>query len=145
MPGDKDDDDFWGSLTDDDDAGRASRTSPDTTTDSSPVMKRREAPVASLDTERPTPTKRRPGRWSWSIRVGVAALIGYGLGLITPTPEGIELSRDEVADAVRIEIHAADQTFVIDNANDLSADELNEVINDLVEASRAAEGADAGG
>jgi len=147
MPGDKDRDDFWSNLAaegdDDDDDDTSAPASDSPARDTSPVIRRREAPVTTVTTEptkTTTPTKRRPGRWHWGFRIGLAALVGYGLGLITPTPEGAEISRDDADDDVRIEIEGAGgQRFVIDNATDLSPDELNEVINDLVAASQSAE------
>lgn len=151
MPGDKDRDDFWSNLAaedddNDDDTTSAPPAGGSPARDTSPVIRRREAPVTTVATEpTKTTTKRRPGRWHWGFRIGLAALVGYGLGLITPTPEGAEISRDDADDEVRIEIEGAGgQRFVIDNATDLSPDELNEVINDLVAASQSAE-ADAGG
>jgi hypothetical protein len=135
---DRDNDDFWGALSDEDEATSGSETSAET----SPVVRRREAPVVSQP-EEPKPGRRRPGRWNWSIRVGIAAVVGYGLGLITPTPEGIEVSRDDEQDEVRIEIESGEHRFVIDNATDLTADELSQVIDDLV--SQAGDRADTGG
>ena len=126
MPGEDDDNDVRAAFDDD----------TDLTTERAPVIRRREVTMAPLD--EPKTVRRRTGRTLWTGRVVIAALVGYGLGLITPTPEGAEISGDEQRDETRIELEWGDQRIVIDNPGDLSQAELNDIVNQLIEAAEAA-------